>query len=124
MWAKGMRGYTFPFLSLRLDHKEVIDLFPIDVRRLLLLHSDSFFFFYTDCYTYTVDPHTMQVRDLKRKPDEPVIDKLENTNSFLVTNSPGNIDSYNKYIQFILVLSLHYYRFLENWLVEHIPECR
>lgn len=124
MWGKGIIGYTFPFLSLKSEHKERIDLFPIDIRSLLSLQADSFFFFYTDCHTYTVGPQTMQVSDLKRKPDEPVIYKLENKNSFLVTNSPGSIASYNKYMRVILAMSMQYYRFLENWLVENIPECR
>ena len=108
--------YSFPSLSINFKNEGNINFGTIDVRSLLFLPGNSFFFFYTDSHTYRIDNNLM-LRDLKRKNDEPVIYFLEKERKYLITNSWESISRYNKYIGIVLRLSLHYLNVFENWLL-------
>jgi hypothetical protein len=73
-----------------------------------------------DSHNFTKDELSDTIRRVARKNDEPIIYYLDDEQKYMVTNSWKNIDRYNKYIQIILELSLHYFRVFEKWLTKMI----
>jgi hypothetical protein len=120
MDINGIIGYTFPLLSIDVKRKDCIKFGTIDVRSLLFLPEGSFLFFYMDSHNFTKDELSDTIRRVARKNDEPIIYYLDDEQKYMVTNSWKNIDRYNKYIQIILELSLHYFRVFEKWLTKMI----
>ena len=114
--------YTLPSLSIEIRGEGSINFETIDVRSLLFLPERSFLFFYTDAHSFTVDEDAGTIKDFKRKNDEPVIYYLQEEQKYMVTNSWENIDRYNKYIQIILELSVHYFMVFEIWLTQLVNE--
>ncbi len=112
----GLIGYTLPSLSISIKKESPISFGTIDTRSLLFMPGSSFLFFYSDCHSYTIDKNPPSIKSIKRKDDEPVIYYLEEEQKYVLTNSGRNIDRYNKYIQIVLELSLHYFWLFEKWL--------
>lgn len=112
--------YRLPRLKVRKDGREIQTGYA-DVRNFLFLPESSFLFFYFDCHNYLLDEE-FKIQDFKPKYDEPVIYHFDKENKYVITNRWENIDRYNKYIQIIISLSVHYLRIFENWIRESLVE--
>jgi len=119
---RGISAYTFPSLAINIKGQENINLGTIDVRNLLFLPESSFIFFYMDSHNYTIDENSFIFQNITRKDDEPVIYHLEDEQKYMISNTRENIDRYNKYIEAVLELSIHYFSLFEKWLIKTLED--
>jgi hypothetical protein len=123
VFAGDICDYRMPRIQINIKDNDSICMGKLDVRTLLFLPGDSFSYFYHDANNFSIDFQTRRVLDIKRKTDEPVIYFSENEHEYILSNKVESIDRYNKYIQHILDLSLHYFNFFEVWLTNLLNNC-